>query len=202
MTMRIPYVLLACLLASCAAPKPSEIEFPHDIQLFVERREICDHFRGEAQNGSTSNNGTRTLWQVVEQLAGKMPLTPGAVEQDLGTSLAIKAQTGHVTQWVGGGPIALHDDVHISGISLALGPDSEFSEHSGLSMELGGACIKLDQVRQQFGELKVTQTPRGHSGNETTVHVSSQQGGRISFAFKASKPACLFRVGIRPGQTD
>ena len=45
--MKIPYVLLAGLLASCAAPRPSEAESPHDVQLFVERREICDHFRGE-----------------------------------------------------------------------------------------------------------------------------------------------------------
>lgn len=144
------------------------------------------------------NDQTQTLWQTIERLARQMPFTPGKVEQALGTPLSIKTRTQHMTQWVGGGPVALHDNLHINGSSLALGPDSEFNERSGLSVELGGACITLDQVRQQYGELQITQAPRGHSGNETTVHVSSQPWGRISFAFKASNPDCLFRVGIRP----
>lgn len=148
------------------------------------------------------NDQTQTLWQAIEQLAREMPFTPDKVEQVLGTSMAVKRQTPHVTQWVSDGPVALREGLHISGISLALGPESEFNARSGLDIELGGACIKLDQVRQQFGELKVTQAPRGHSGNETTVLVSSQPWGRISFAFTADNPDCLFRVGIRSAQAE
>lgn len=132
------------------------------------------------------NSETQTLWQTIGHFAQQMPFTPRKVEQVLGTPLAIKMQTPHMTQWVGGGVVPLRDDLYIKGSSLALGPDSEFNERSGLSIELGGACVTVDQVRQQFGALQVTQTPRGHSANETTVHVSSQPWGRISFAFKAN----------------
>lgn len=148
------------------------------------------------------NNAPQTLWQAIERLAKQMPFNPAKVEQALGTTLAVRAQTPYMTQWVGGGPISLSDDLYIEGSSLALGPDGEFNDRSGLTIELGGTCITVEQVRQEFGALQVTQTPRGHSAEETTVHVSSQPWGRISFAFKASDPNCLSRVGIRPLRAD
>lgn len=154
------------------------------------------------RNGSTMNNAPQTLWQTIERLAKQMPFTPAKVEQALGATLTIKTHTPHMTQWIGGGPISLGDDLHIEGSSLALGPNGEFNDRSGLTIELGGACITLEQVRQEFGALQVTQAPRGHSANESTVHVSSQPWGRISFAFKARDPDCLAHVGIRPLQTD
>lgn len=144
----------------------------------------------------------QALWKAIEKLAREMPFTVGEVEHVLGTSLTLKTQTPHMAQWVGAGPVSLGDGLHIIGSSLALGPDGDFNARSGLSIDLGGTCITLDEVRQQFGALQVTQAPRGHSGNETSVHVSSQPSGRISFAFKASEPDCLFRVGIRPAQAD
>ncbi|NLC61843.1 MAG: hypothetical protein GX761_11270 [Gammaproteobacteria bacterium] len=45
--MIVSLLLLVGLLASGVAPRPSEFEFPRDVQLFLERREMCDHLRGE-----------------------------------------------------------------------------------------------------------------------------------------------------------
>ena len=39
---RIAAIALACLLAACASPPPTP-----DLGAFLQRREICDHLRGE-----------------------------------------------------------------------------------------------------------------------------------------------------------
>lgn len=149
------------------------------------------------QKDSEMKSQPQTLWQVITRLGQRMPLTPEKIERVLRTPFRIKEQDQYSTQWIGD-EVVLLDDLKIAKSSLALGPDSQFTENSGLSIELGGGCVTLEQVRQQFHDLNIAQAPRGHSKNETTVHVSPQPWGQVSFAFRADNPGCLFRVGIRP----
>lgn len=45
--MRIASFIFVGLLVSCAAHESSEKRLPDDVQSFVDRREMCDYFRGE-----------------------------------------------------------------------------------------------------------------------------------------------------------
>ena len=45
--MRTASILLVGLLVSCATSESSKDLLPNDVQSFVERREMCDYFRGE-----------------------------------------------------------------------------------------------------------------------------------------------------------
>ncbi|MEA5172996.1 hypothetical protein VB149_03680 [Xanthomonas fragariae] len=154
----------------------------------------------QAKNFEDSTMSAPTIWQLIENLTHQMPLTPEKVAATIGTPLQPHKQTPQLTQYVGAG-VPLAGNVRIENSSLALGPQGEFDDKSGLSLELGGACVTLDQVREHYGGLKVTQTPRGRSDKETTVHVSRQPQGSLSFAFRAGNPDCLYRVGIRPPQS-
>lgn len=45
--MRNALLVVAFLLTSCVAPELTGDALPDDVQSFVERRGMCDHFRGE-----------------------------------------------------------------------------------------------------------------------------------------------------------
>lgn len=45
--IRVVLFILAGFLISCVAQKPSSEQLPDDVQSFVDRREMCDYFRGE-----------------------------------------------------------------------------------------------------------------------------------------------------------
>ena len=46
--MRVALILSLVLLASCASQGDlSGDHLPRDVQAFIDRRELCDHFRGE-----------------------------------------------------------------------------------------------------------------------------------------------------------
>lgn len=49
--MKNAFLLAALLLASCATQGAGDDRLPEDVQAFVERREMCDYFRGEIPDG-------------------------------------------------------------------------------------------------------------------------------------------------------
>lgn len=49
--MRSNFLLATFLLTSCAIQGTGGDQLPEDVQSFVERRDMCDYFRGEIPDG-------------------------------------------------------------------------------------------------------------------------------------------------------
>ncbi len=139
---------------------------------------------------------TPSLWQTIDALASHMPLSRKAVESTLSTRLAERAKDEYIVHLSGRGT-GQAGGVKIDRVDLVLDPHGEFTDAAGLSLELSGTCLRLDEVRQRYGALTLVQAPRGLSANETTAFASQQAWGVLMFAFKASNPDCLFRVTLR-----
>lgn len=67
MTLRVAHVLAACLLASCAHSDP---EPQSDLSAFFERRDNCDHFRGEIPDDMASERGKEVERALHEYCSG------------------------------------------------------------------------------------------------------------------------------------
>ncbi|EOC3070562.1 hypothetical protein ABUP50_003095 [Cronobacter malonaticus] len=61
-----------------------------------------------------------------------------------------------------------------------------------------GACLTLNDVKQHYPELTITDTPRGHSQNEVTSYTTpaGASGEAVTFSFSAKTPDCLNDVII------
>lgn len=137
-----------------------------------------------------------TLWQTIDALAEHMPLTQAKVEKAMGVNLQQQDRSGNFIHLKGKGPV-LSGGLMVSSIDLLMRPNAEFDTNSGLSLELEGACVTLEDIRKRYGDLDITQHPRGRSPLETTVYASKAAWGTLSFAFKQETPDCLFRVSFR-----
>lgn len=156
----------------------------------------CLHASGVKEKESLMENGCGTLWGVVNTLGEEMPLSKEVVEAVLRTELTDKTRDEYLWHLIGAGH-PLDDGSSVSRVSLALLPGGEFGKNSGLSIELEGRCIGLDEIREHFGELTIVQYPRGRSLQETTVYAAAMPWGELSFAFKEEKRDCLFRILFR-----
>ncbi|MGJ0478749.1 hypothetical protein [Pantoea agglomerans] len=94
-------------------------------------------------------------------------------------------------------PVKLHDASTITDIELRL------SKTSGgmapfLSFAPQGKCISLDEVKEHYQSVKLTDYPRGQSENEVTSYTSSPDGNGqfITFSFSAKNPDCLSKIII------
>jgi hypothetical protein len=139
------------------------------------------------------NEIKQSLWQTIDTLGAKMPLTAPRVEQQLGVRLVEQKRNEHMLHLSSAGG-ALLGGVNIDRVDLVLSPDGEFGKTSGLSLELSGTCLRLDELRERFGELQLVQAPRGRSLNETAAFSAKRSWGVVTFAFKQTNPDCLFRV--------
>ncbi len=128
----------------------------------------CLHASEVNGKKKSMGNGQMTLWGVVDAVGKKMPLSKEAVEAVLKTELADQTRNEYLWHLVGAGQ-PLDDGLFVARGSLALLPGGGFGKNSGLSIELGGRCIRLDEIRSRFGELTTVQYPRGRSLQETTV---------------------------------
>lgn len=137
-----------------------------------------------------------TLWDLIGRLGQAMPLSKAAFEQAIGAQMQLKSQTEHALQWVSP-PLALSGGVSLSLATLLLGPDGSFDQTSAASLEIAGPCIRIDEAKQRFPGLAITQPPRGRSVEETTVYEARQPWGRVSFAVKAAQSDCVVRVAFR-----
>ena len=138
-----------------------------------------------------------SLWQVIETLAKKMPLTPAAIENVFGLVLREEDRSVAFVHLASTGSVELKDGLVVSNLNLLTKSSLIFDEKSAFAFEVNGPCVGIDVIRKQHGELLVTQSPRGGSMEETTVYSRKFSWGFLSFAFKAEKPDCLFRVSFR-----
>ncbi|MEF3062924.1 hypothetical protein V4C85_24170 [Ralstonia solanacearum] len=142
-----------------------------------------------------------TVWQAIDALTQQIPFSKTKIENLLSTQLIETDEGGNdVFQFFKSNPIKLSDGVVIEDVDLRIkrtGPHPGF-----LVLSVGGSCIGIDTVRTHYSDLRITDTPRGHSLDEVTSHSASLPWGELSFSFKERNPNCLSSVAFDPRKAD
>jgi hypothetical protein len=100
-------------------------------------------------------------------------------------------------QFYTGVSITLADDVVISDVDLRI---RHRAGHPGfLVLGVDDSCITLDAVRARYHELKITESPSGHSLSEATAYSAFPEWGKLSFGFKECNRRCLAYIVLNPG---
>ncbi len=139
--------------------------------------------------------GHAELWRLVDSMGGNMPPTKQNLEKVLDTNFLLEERDKYKSVWISG-PILLTSDIGISSVSLMLDPDERFDDQSGITLSLVGDCVRLNEIKDKYGSLKIVDSPRGHSLAESTVYRSSQPWGSYNFSFKIIARDCLSSVSL------
>lgn len=138
-----------------------------------------------------------TLWQAVDALVARMPLSVERVEAVLPGRLSKDEQRSNdAFQFYTGNFIQLDSGVVIRTVDLRVRrspPHPAF-----LLLNLQGSCITLEVLRSHYPSVHITEVPRGHSDEESTTHSFEAPWGRLSFGFKVSNPKCVDFVAFDP----
>ncbi|NML33282.1 hypothetical protein HHL14_20890 [Paraburkholderia sp. G-4-1-8] len=146
-----------------------------------------------------------TLWQAIDTLVQQIPFTRANIEHVLATQLFEEDSSRNPIlnrefRFYIGGPVKLSDGMTISKVDLRI---RHKPGHPGfLVLNLDGACTDLNAVREHYGDLKVTDRPRGISLDEVTSYSAVLQWGKLSFSFKERNPNCLSSVAFKPVLLD
>ncbi|MCL2626149.1 MAG: hypothetical protein FWD46_04960 [Cystobacterineae bacterium] len=138
-----------------------------------------------------------SLWQVIEALAEQIPFSKQKVESVLGTQLTETEEGGNdLFQFFESPPLPLADGVVISNIDLRL---KRGGGHPGfLVLEVGGVCLRLEQIRKKYTQLSIRELPRGRSLEEETSFSQMLPWGQLSFGFKERNRECLASIAFEP----
>ncbi|EEA01360.1 conserved hypothetical protein [Burkholderia sp. H160] len=143
-----------------------------------------------------------TLWQTIDALVQQIPFTKAKVESVLATHLVDRDTSkdpiqNTAFQFYVGGPAKLADGVVVGNVDLRI---RNHAGHPGFLVlgKFSGECVTLATVRAHYGNLKITDTPRGHSLDETTAFSAFLPWGTLSFAFAERNRDCLEGVSFDP----
>ncbi len=142
------------------------------------------------------SNTQMTLWQLIAALEQQMPVSAIKVKAVMGVELVETKRTDAYVLLRAQG-LNLAEGLSVTNTSLLLHPSMKFDDTSAFGMELAGTCILRDEISRRYGDLKLTQYPRGRSLEETAVWAIQRPWGVLSFAFKQDRPDCLFDVSFR-----
>lgn len=138
---------------------------------------------------------SKNLWQVIEELTKRIPFKKSSLEEIFLTPL-IETRASTHTVFYEGQSVKLNDGAVIEKIDLRIGLEDS---HPGfLVLDLGGACLSLDNVQAHFKSTEITQIPTGRSVDEATVHTSTHSWGTLSFGFREKNPNCLAYIAFDP----
>ncbi|EPE1852568.1 hypothetical protein ACSG7Z_003297 [Cronobacter dublinensis] len=92
-------------------------------------------------------------------------------------------------------PFTLLDGTRLSGLDIRLWGNGDRSV-SLVSLNVDTPCIMLEQVREHFADVKLSQVPRGHATGQLVSYktVMDNRGLAWAFGFSAQEPRCLKRI--------
>jgi hypothetical protein len=147
------------------------------------------------QQSQEKDKSMMSIWHAIDALARQVPFSKTKVEAALAVQLQEARRTSH-TLFLEGGNVMLAEECRIAKVDLRL--SEEANDPGFMVLDIDSACITLQQVRQHYPALEITQTPRGHSLDEATAHSAKLKWGKLSFGFKEREPECLAYVAFDP----
>jgi len=134
-----------------------------------------------------------TLWQLIEAVGGYPSLDPTALAAVLPVTFTPTTRNAHFAMHEATG-VLLADGAEITHVELRTSLQS--AERGLVVLNVSGACIDKDLMRQHYPDVALSNVPRGRSMNEQTGFATQQPWGKLSFGFKESNRDCLARVVI------
>ena len=155
---------------------------------------VCD--RAVAKE-APAKQSPGSIWQILETLRHQVPFSKEKIETHLAMHLAQVGTAGNdVFLFYGGRGPTTTDGVVLGDVELRI---KRSGAHAGiLVLRLEGACIGLEQVRSNVGQLEITDTPRGRSLDEETSYTARLSWADVSFGFAERNPRCLATISINP----
>lgn len=143
----------------------------------------------------------KTIWQVIDAMIGQMPFAKDRVEGALNIELHVDSSEKFVIQPITftpcvGGPVRLADGVVIKSVDLRI--SNREGDPGFLVLNFEGRCIDRDELRDHYGDLEMTDHPRGHSLNEKTVYSAFLAWGKLNVGFAERNRGCLSGVSFEP----
>ncbi len=141
-----------------------------------------------------------TLWQAIDALVNQIPFSKPKVESTLGAQLSEVRRNPYTVFLQNERTVVLAGGERINKIDLRLG--TEEGDPGFLALDIDGDCIGIEAVRSHYGEVKITDVPRGRSLDEATTHSTVLPWGKLSFGFKERNPDCLAYVVLNPKKAE
>ena len=136
--------------------------------------------------------GSHNVWQAVDRLRSQTTMTPASVGRDLNTSLTLNTRNDYFLFYQGSGP-ATGDAVRMGNIDLRVRAAPPHDSFMVLNIE-GTGCITLNEVKQHYGGLTLSQVPHGHSLEEETGYRTTSNQWSLAFGFAEKRPECLASI--------
>jgi hypothetical protein len=172
---------------------------PSTYMLFTLLCSACQPI-AHAWQDNTMIKLNQSIWHLIEDIQTQPSLTLPNVEQKLAQTLVQDARhSNEYFKFYTGKEIQLAGDITVTAIDLRL-PQQGAQSPGMLLLQLSGSCINMQQLAQQHQDLKITNTPRGGSLDESTTYTASKAWGEIDFGFQQKKPDCLAYVILKPAK--
>jgi hypothetical protein len=136
-----------------------------------------------------------SLWQMIEQITQQIPFSQVKIETALKTRLH-EDQRNEATAFLKGQNVDLAYGMRVSAVELRIPLKNTFK--ALIVLDIDGACITTDQLRERYGELIITESPHHGYPDEATAHTSHQRWGDLSFGFKERNRECLAYIVLAP----
>ncbi len=147
-----------------------------------------------AQPGAFAAGTTKSLWEIMTLLRSESAMTRESIERDFAIQLTLKNQNQYTLFYASAGP-QLNDNLRIANIDFRVPAPDASPRGSFLVLTLDGiGCITLDDVKQHYDGLTLSQVPHGHSLEEETGYRTTFNYWRLAFGFKEKRPECLASV--------
>lgn len=147
-----------------------------------------------AQPTAFATDTTKSLWGIMATLRSESAMTRESIERDFATELTLKNQNQYTLFYASAGP-QLNDNLRIANIDFRVPTPGASPRGSFLVLTLEGkGCISLDDVKQHYAGLTLSQMPHGHSLEEETGYRTTYNHWKLAFGFKEKRPQCLASV--------
>jgi len=136
------------------------------------------------------------IWSFVTQMSSSVKSLSVQAIHNAPMAFTLKSQNEYIN-FYSADRVRLNDASLISDIELRLSKTPD-GMAPFLSFSPQGKCITLNDIKEHYQAIRLTDYPRGQSENELTSYTSSPDanGQVITFSFTAKNPDCLSRVII------
>jgi hypothetical protein len=147
-----------------------------------------------------TQQSTFELFSLIRSIPQHFPLTKEKMEALIKIPMRLVQENEYI-KFFEGGPVKLTNDVVIEKVDLRL-HKTRPNDQGFIVLNITGACVKLEEIKEQFGMLEMTDSPRGRSLHDVTSYSAMLSWGRISFSFSEIKPDCLSSIALNPQATS
>ena len=147
-------------------------------------------------SGASASTSSTSLWQFIGAMRSSLADINVATLNHAPLTFQLDSQNEYIN-FYRAGDVAFTASGKLTDIELRLNRDPQEKTLLWVS-HWQGRCLTLNDVKQHYPVLTITDTPRGHSQNEVTSYTTpaGASGEAVTFSFSEKTPDCLSNVII------